>query len=161
MSNSNTFMDMIKSDAEKAAYRVAATQMSNGVKKGLVKILESKGLEGPKAEAAAEMLNTEIGGAMVALLLGFGLKYAPMISEDPRAVKLSEEFRVKGMETIGNEVIGSLMEHLLPEVMNVLASLPEAKEKVRVNGEVPASAAVEADEEEEVKVRGKKLSAVK
>ena len=153
----NSFMDMIKSDVENAAYRVAATQMSNVVKRGLIKILESKGLEGPKAEAVAEMLNTEIGSAMVSMLLGYGLKYAPKISEDPRAMKLSEEFRVKGMETIGNEVIGSLMEHLLPEVMNVLSSLPEAKadEKIRVNNE-----STSLDEVNEVRV-SKKLSAVK
>ena len=134
MNKDNGFMDMVKSDLENAAYRVAATQMNKAVKAGIIKILESKGLEGPKAAAAAEMLDTEIGSAMVALLLGYGLKYAPKISEDTRAIKLSEEFRVKGMETVGNEVVGSLMEHLLPEVMNVLASLPETKadEKVRV-----------------------------
>ena len=134
MNKDNGFMDMVKSDLENAAYRVAATQMNKAVKAGIIKILESKGLEGPKAAAAAEMLDTEIGSAIVALLLGYGLKYAPKISEDTRAIKLSEEFRVKGMETVGNEVVGSLMEHLLPEVMNVLASLPEAKanEKVRV-----------------------------
>ena len=155
------FMDMVKSDAEKAAYRVAATQMSNGVKKGLIKILESKGLEGSKSEAAAEMLNTEIGSAMVALLLGYGLKYAPMISEDARAVKLSEEFRVKGMETVGNEIVGSLMEHLLPEVMNILGNLPEVKvsDKIRIVHNDVTDDIEEIEESKPTKRRGK-LSAV-
>ena len=128
----NTFIKMLSNDFDKATYRVAATQMSRVVKSSILRILESKGIDNSKSSAIAEMLDTEIGSAIIALLLGYGLTYLPKISEDNRVKRLSEEFRVKGMETIGNEVIGSLLEHMLPEVMRVLSNLPKSDEKVRV-----------------------------
>ena len=121
----NNFLSMIKSDGENALYRVAATQMNKAVKNGIIKLMQSKGADNERIKNISEILDTEIGSALVAAILGTALTYAPKISEDPRAKKLAEEFRIKSMETIGNEVVGAAIEHLLPEVMSILSTLPE------------------------------------
>jgi hypothetical protein len=127
-----SFMEMVKGDATKAAYRVAGTQMSKGVKQGILKLMQAKGLDDGKLAAVSELLETEIGTAIVAAILGVGLNYVPKLSEDPRVQKLGEEFRVQAMTTVGNEVIGAAIEHFLPAITSALSSLPPVENQARV-----------------------------
>jgi hypothetical protein len=120
-----SFMDKLKVNAEDAAYRVAATQMTTGTKAAILAIMEKQGQGSERIAAIAEMLDTEVGSALVAGLLGLGLAYAPMVSEDPRAQRLADEFQVSGMATVGNAVVGIAMEHFVPVVMGALSTLPQ------------------------------------
>jgi hypothetical protein len=165
MSEKPKFMDMIKSDATNAAYRVAATQMTNGTKAALLKLMETKGVASEKIAVASELLDTEMGASLVALLLGFGLNYAPVISEDPRVERLAGEFRVHGMATAGNAVVGVALEHIMPVVQSAIASLPAVTEetttttKARVTDSLPASSEQEEEEELEETTKPKTAAA--
>lgn len=127
-----SFMDKLKVNAEDAAYRVAATQMTSGTKAAILAIMEKQGQGSERIKAISEMLDTEVGSALVAGLLGLGLQYAPMVSEDPRAQRLADEFQVAGMATVGNAVVGIAMEHFVPVVMGALSSLPQPTKQLRV-----------------------------
>ncbi len=125
------FWVMTKSDGEKAAYRVAGKQITKGTKAALIMLL-SKQMKGDYTAAASELLDTQAGEALISMLLGYGLTYAPL--EDNRLQRLAEEFRVEGMAVAGNAIIGALIENLLPvitESMKVLPPLEEAT-KLRV-----------------------------
>lgn len=149
---SNSVVDTLKSDAKEAGYRVASTQIVNGVKAGLVKLFESKGAGSEKMEMLKSLLDSEMGESIVALLLGYGLNYAPGLKDDPRVQKLSEEFRVKGMEVAGNAVVGMAMESFLPVLTKALEALPEEKSQLRLaDSSSPSSSSEEEQEEEEVK----------
>ncbi len=124
------FLQMSKSDGEKAAYRVASNQIVKGTKAALITILNKQG-GGDYTQALTDIMETEAGNAIVSLLIGYSLTYAPKISEDARFQKLSEEFRVNGMATAGNAVIGVAMEELLPVITSAMELLPP-EEKVRV-----------------------------
>lgn len=119
------FMNMVKSDATNAAYRVAATQMSKGAKAAVLTLIAKNNFDSEKLKVISELLDTDMGSAFVSYVLGLSLTYTPMISEDSRAKKLASEFRVSGMASIGNTAIASSIEHFLPVIQNVIASLPQ------------------------------------
>jgi len=98
---SNKIVETLKGDAKEAAYRVAGTQITNGVKLGVVKLFESKGGKSEHMVMLKEVLDSEVGDSLIALLLGYGLNYAPGLKDDPRIQKLSEEFRINGMAVAG------------------------------------------------------------
>jgi hypothetical protein len=141
---SNKIVEMVKGDAKEAAYRVAGTQITNGVKVGVVKLFESKGGKSEHMTMLKEVLDSEVGDSLIALLLGFGLNYAPGLKDDPRIQKLSEEFRINGMAVAGNAIVGAAMESFLPVLTGALQALPaEEASKPRI---------VESSEEEEEEV---------
>lgn len=121
------FMEMMKVDATAAAYRVAANQMTKGIKSGILAMMEKNGHGSDKIKAISEMLDSEFGTSLVSILLGFGLTYVPHISNDPRAQKLAGEFRVNGMAVAGNAVMDVALEHFLPVITGALSSLPSAE----------------------------------
>lgn len=157
-----SFAEMMKADFQKATYRVAADQMTHGIKEGIVALIGTKG--GTEAQQSGMMilLDSEIGEAAIAMLAGLGLTYAPMVSEDPRAQKLAGEFRVNGMAKAGNVLIENLLGTFLPIVQKALASLP-AEEQVRVAETAPpariGTPVAEEEEEEQTVSAGKKAVA--
>ncbi len=91
------------------------------------------------------LLDSEVGESFIALILGYGLNYAPGIKDDPRVQKLSEEFRINGMAVAGNALVGAAMESFLPVLTGALAALPaEETSKPRI------VESTEEQEEEEV-----------
>lgn len=141
--------DMLKVDAVEAGYRVAGRQMTKGVKAGILLLMKDKGMDGGKLEAIREVLDTEVGDAIMSTLLGYGLTYVPQLKDDPRAAKLAEEFRINGMATAGNVAVDAVMQYLLPVVTDAMASLPAVEEKVRVGEHAQISAEEHETEEEE------------
>jgi len=139
------FVKNFKSDAHDAAYRVAGKQITTGVKSGIVTMMKKTDGMSPHVDAMTAMLDTQMGEALIGYLAGIGLTYAPKISDDPRAQKLAEEFRVNGMATFGNAAIETAMEHFMPSIMTALQQLPEeaSESKTRVD------AVDEEDEEDE------------
>ncbi len=158
-----SFAEMMKEDFKKATYRVAADQMTHGIKEGIVALIGSKGGTESQMSGMMILLDSEIGEAAIAMLAGLGLTYAPVVSEDPRAQKLAGEFRVNGMAKAGNVLVENLLGTFLPIVQKALASLP-AEEQVRVetttNARIAAPAVKEEEHEEEAAVSsGKKAVA--
>jgi hypothetical protein len=154
-----SFMDRFKEETVDAGYRVAATQMSKGVKAGLVLALEKKGMDNGKIVAVKDLLESEVGTALIQVLLGYALPYVPGVKNDPRGERLSKEFRVGGTAVAGNVVIGTAMEYLLPAIQEAMKSLPDmpsltetAKSRVtalpkKANKETLAEAIGESEEE--------------
>ncbi len=125
----NSFVEMSKSDAKKAGVRVAAKQLQDTTKRAVVALLRDKKMIKKNQENMfLTMLESEMGTALVAALLGYGLTYIPMIKNDPRAAVLAEEFRVTGMATVGNEIAGMFMQSVLPQAMDIIGTLPKLGE---------------------------------
>jgi len=148
--SNNTFFDMIKSDGVKAGYRVAATQITNGTKAGVLKLLESKGQSSENIKAISDLLDTEVGSALMSMMIGMGLTYAPGISDDSRVQKLAGEFRVNGMAIAGNAAMETMVEYFLPVITEALASIPQETKVSQVSSETE-----EETEEEEAEVKSK------
>lgn len=119
-----SFGSMVKEDAISAGYRVAANQLTKGVKAALLKLMEDRGADNNKVALIREILETEMGNALIAMILGMSLTYIPTLSEDKRAQKLAGEFRIGSMTTTGNA--------LMDMVWQYVKNLPQT-EKVRVN----------------------------
>jgi hypothetical protein len=144
------FKTRAKKDAVEAAYRTAGKQMTKGVKTGIVALMKDKGMDGGKIEAIREVLETEVGDALVATLLGYGLTYAPKLNEDPRAQKLAEEFRISGMATAGNLIVDTTLQYLVPVIGDAMSGLPSPEEeKVRIEEKTSSNEEYDVGSEEE------------
>lgn len=157
MSNNKSVMDMVKDDAANAMYRVASHQISKGVKTAILALLERQGSNSDGLKAASEMLDTEMGSAIISLLLGLGIGNLPIeaMKEDHRVQKIAEELRIGGMATAGNVAMEMVMEHIMPVIMGVLTSLPPAETQARVASSTSKSVEKEAYLEEEIKIPNK------
>lgn len=125
MSEKPTIFEQFKSDTDKAAYRVAGTQMTAAVKKGLLLCLaESGAMDNDKITVIAELLETQGGDAFTSYLLGQALGHMPVVGNDPRAIRLAEEFRIAGIATTGNLIMTAAMKYFLPAIQSAMASLP-------------------------------------
>lgn len=154
------FLNMMKSDMKDAAYRVASKQMVNGTRAAILKLMEQKGHGSDRVQALSDLLNTEFGEALIGMVLGTSLNYIPMVSDDPRAQKLAEEFRIGGMATAGNAVFDMLAQHFLPVITKTLASLPaEGQTAVRVVDQPKVETKDEETEEEKTETKSKAMSA--
>lgn len=123
-SSNSTVLEKVKSDFVAASYRVASTQFTKAIKNGIMLALKDKGVEEGKISVIKDLLETEFGNAIISSVLGYGLTYVPGLKDDPRIAKLSDEFRIQGMTTVGNEVMGVAMQYFLPAMQDVLSALP-------------------------------------
>lgn len=122
MSN-NSFLDMVKQDTIDGAYRSSANQINKVAKAAILSQLE-KNTTSEGVATIANLLDTEMGGAFISMLIGLGITYAPKISDDPRAVRLAKEFRVSGISTGMNQVINVAMTTLMPAFNDAISKLP-------------------------------------
>ncbi len=151
-----SFMDQIKSDGVEAAYRVAATQLRNLGKQAILAMLESQKIRKGKLKDVAQILDTEIGDALMDGLFGAALTFTPGIKDDARAQQLAKQFRVSAMSVAGNVVMGEMLETLLPALTTALNSLPEPKQELHVPEEILPDHKVKSVQEEKEVVSHKK-----
>lgn len=108
-----------KSELAKAGYRAAGREMSTAVRDGILYCMKDKGADDSKIAMAREFLESKAGEAAVSAMLGHGLPHAPIIGDDPRAVKLAEEFRVEGYAKGMEFAFGLIMQYILPNLTTV------------------------------------------
>lgn len=148
-----SLMDQFKSDGVEAAYRVAATQLRNVGKQALLGMLKDQKLKKNSLSKIGEVLDTELGDALMDAIFGAALTFVPGVKEDPRAQQLAKQFRVSAMSVAGNVVMGELVGTLVPALTTALNSLPEptAHSNLPVPEEIlPEKKLKEVQEEKEV-----------
>jgi hypothetical protein len=136
----------IRIEAEKAAYRVAATQLTKVSRGAIISVLpeNQKGIE--------NFLKSEIGASLLSMVNGLALTYG--MKENERAQRLGKEFRIASMAGAGNFVIDEVM-GMIGDVMT--SSLDEAEKSVEespdiiVVSEPLVEETVEAEEEKKSK----------
>lgn len=150
---------MFKQDFADAAWRSGATQVTNAVQTGILAMLKDKGMEESKLTVARELLETDFGKILIRAALGYGLTYAPVIGEDPRAVKLAKELRVGAMGEGMDQVAGVALQYLMPAVTQAIAALPPIESAIPgLKGKKRVAAAADVEEDEEETVEEKKSS---
>jgi hypothetical protein len=156
------FTEMVKSDAEDAAYRIGAFQGSKLLQKGLVEVLRKQGMSKKGLNALTELFETELGRAFLMGVIGVGATQIPALAEMPKLQRIAKECRVSGMAVAGNFAIDGLVSGLAPELMKLLNSLPEPTVQARIEVPSVVEAVGHDDSEEEVlaKEPKKKLKAV-
>ncbi len=126
-----TFISQTKSDATKAAYRIAGKQITKGTKAAILKLIKNENKDITMAE---QLLDTEFGNALVSAVIGYSLTYAPKISEDERVQKLAAEFRINGIATAGNNIVDIVTDNIVPVIDLALTMLPnKTDEKFRAD----------------------------
>lgn len=125
-----SFKQTFKDDLKQAGYRIAANQISKGVKTAIVTMMQKSGSSSTRLHTISDMLNTQYGVGLISFLLGMGLQQTDLV-QDERVEKIAEEFRIEGMSGVGNQVFSALMDALVPVISKTLTTLP--KEEVRIS----------------------------
>jgi hypothetical protein len=154
-----SFMQMTKSDAIKAAYRIAGHQITVAVKTMIVNLMKNQGKDNATVEMIATMLDTEYGEAIVSTLVGMSLTYAPEnISGNVHVQNIAKEFRVNGMATAGDALIGDIIDTLLPVIYQTLSTLPQI-EALKTEEKIEAKVEEHEFEEEMTEEKTKHMTA--
>lgn len=155
------FTEMVKSDAEDAAYRIGAFQGSKLLQKGLIELLKKQGMSKKGINSLTELFGTELGRAFLMGTIGVGVTQIPALAAMPKVQRMAKECRVAGMSVAGNFAIDGLVDELVPGLMSLLNSLPEPVVQARIaTSSEPVEVADDEHEEEVVKEPKKKLKAV-
>lgn len=121
----NSFIDTIKNDMISSAYKVAAKNINDT----FVALISSK-LE---KENVSAFLNSEFGKGFMSMIIGYSMSYFPTISNNNKASKLADEFRINGMEFVGNQMFEICFDKFLPLVNKTIENLPKEESiKTRV-----------------------------
>lgn len=139
----SSFGSMIKQDAGAAAYRVASTQITRGIKAAILTLMKNKGSSLVSLTALSEMLETEWGTSLLAYVMGIGLQQTSFV-KDARMAKMAEEMRVHGMSIAGNIALEELMKYMMPVITESLIGLSK-QEGVRI-APPPIPKVIELDE---------------
>lgn len=125
-SKEKTFTQKLKEDMEEAAYRLSAAEFTSAMKSAVLLLFKDKGMKDEKLSLLKELLEDEMGDAIISAILGYGLAYAPIeqFKNDPRVLKIAKEFRVAGLTTTGSKILGVAKEYFLPALMTAYEKLP-------------------------------------
>lgn len=153
-------MEMFKEDTVDGAYRSASNQITKGTKAAILSQL-SKNTSSEGIAAVSNLLDTEMGGAVMSMLIGMGLTYAPGISEDPRAARLAKEFRVSGISVGIDQLVNVAANTLMPAFQEAMKSLPSVEVAVKpakTNKRIKVKEVTEEDEEEDTELKTSKAA---
>lgn len=128
---SRSFSEIVASDFQKTKIRVAAYGLSRGARAALLSLLRSKKLSKTWVRKIRGLLDTEVGLAIISLVIGWALTCLPMLKEDSRVQLLAEEFRVSGMTLIGTELLDEISRYFIPLMTEALNQIPQ-ESQVRI-----------------------------
>lgn len=112
-----------KTELADAGWRVAATTASKAGRQALASFIKVKVGDEGKLALINDFLESEYGRAFLELAVGYALQN----SGDPTISRLAEEWRIDALATTGNELIGSVLEFVLPAITSSLETLPETR----------------------------------
>lgn len=119
----------LTSDAINAAYRVGANQLLSLTKNILVQRMRLHFSEESKVRILVEMLDTEVGKALMGMFIGAAISQMPQVQSHPKTERLLKELRVSGMATLGNSAVESLFTAALPTITQALVNAEQANKK--------------------------------
>lgn len=124
---SDSFWETIKGDAKEGITRSGADQIMKAVQGAFVRALKANGQKKQHIQAMQAFFATDVGNAILTEICGYILTYVPVVRDHKLAKKFSKEFRVQGMEKMGNIA----MDTLLPHVFDMLSNIPDLAEELQ------------------------------
>ena len=133
---SRNALTTVKVEGTEAVWRTAANQAVMAVREPLIAALRRKGVSETVLGSVGEFLQTEIGMAAIALLLGTALSNIPSFGNNPKVAKLSSEMRIQGMATAGNllaEMVTGPMRGIMTDLIQGIPEVEELPEDTSVS----------------------------
>lgn len=152
------FMDQMKEKGALALRRSTSRVVTKNVKRALLKVMEKKGQSSESIAMASALLDSEVGTAMVSMVLGLLMQNVPIpgFQDNDQIKKMASEFQVEGMSVGMEMVMGVVTDDLLPAIteslapIQSLAAMEPEKSRVVANTNTPkVRAHVDEDHDEE------------
>jgi hypothetical protein len=136
----------IKAELGHAGYRIASTQILNLSKNLIINSMRSAGGDNEHIQSVASLLDTDLGHALISMMLGMGLTYAPQVKDNPKAMRLASEFRIGSMALAGNSLFETLLGGITPAIIGALNTLNQEEiQYARVEEEAQSTTEKELD----------------
>lgn len=132
-SSNNSPIDMIKNDAQEAAYRTAAKKGVRALRAAILKIAKSKGADRKEVNYLKKAFESDFGEAVLSMALGYMLTYAPLpdtVKTNKHFSKIVFELRVGGIQVGMDAILEEAMNYVGPVLDEIKNLLPEAAEDI-------------------------------
>ena len=118
----------LKKEISSAGYRVAANQISKGVRRTIITLMKETGMSNTKLKHVEDVLDSEVGLAIISAMMGYSLTYSKY--EDERIKNIAKEFRTEGIVTAGNAIIDEAIKYIIPAIKESMQEIPESKFRI-------------------------------
>lgn len=142
------FGERLAANAEKGAVRTVGRKLVCAVKAGILRALEASAKTDKMSDEQiasglamfTRFMESQLGNAMISASLGIAIQQlGPQLAQyidafaDDRVQDLADDMQAEGVAIVMEKVIDTALEHILPEVGEVMKGLPPKKKtKVRV-----------------------------
>jgi hypothetical protein len=124
-----SMVQVLKKDAEAAAYKTAATKVTDMIRNFFISMVEKKS-GSDAARAIARFFDTEYGAGVLSLMVGNLITSSGFFDEVKQSERIAKEFRVNGLERFASNIV----DDILPDISKVIATLPkEENYRVKTN----------------------------
>ena len=168
MSEKVGLVNLVKSDAQEAAYRTAAKKGVRALRAAMLRVAKDKGADRKEVNYLRKAFESDLGEAVLSMALGYMLTYAPLpetIKNNKHFGRIIGELRIGGiqigMDTILSEAMGYIgpvldeIKNLLPEDGEEITTVVPARIAKPTNKRIKASPKEDIDESEEEEVSEK------
>ena len=118
-------LSTVRTEGTEALWRTAATQTVMAVHAPILAALKRQHLSEGVIEGIRSFLETDIGRATIAVLLGTALQNIPTFGNNPKVQRLASEIRIYGMTTCGNVVANIVMDPIRGVLTDLISAIPE------------------------------------
>lgn len=123
-----SFGGQLKSDFTNAAYRVGANQLLTMTKNMIVNYTRNHCNEEGKIRAMSDLLDTDIGKAVMGMFVGYVISQIPQADNNPKVARILKEFRVAGLTVIGNSAFESILSGVMvPALTSAFQTIDESE----------------------------------
>lgn len=133
--NKTKFVEIVKSDAQEAAYRTAAKKGVRMLRAAILKVAKSKGVETKEINYLRKAFESELGESILSMALGYILTYAPLpgnVKNNRHFSKIVGELRINGLQIGMDVLLTEAMEYVGPALDEIRSLLPDSEEEISV-----------------------------
>ena len=127
------FVNVVKSDAQEAAYRTAAKKGVRAFRAAILRVAKDKGADRKEVNAFRKAFESDLGEAVLSMALGYMLTYAPLpeaIKGNKHFGKIVGELRIGGIQIGMDTILTEAMGYIGPVLDEIKSLLPEDNEDI-------------------------------
>ena len=126
-------VNLVKSDAQEAAYRTAAKKGVRALRAAMLRVAKDKGAARKEVNYLKKAFESDLGEAVLSMALGYMLTYAPLpetVKNNKHFGRIVGELRIGGIQIGMDTILSEAMVYVGPVLDEIKGLLPEDNEEI-------------------------------